>query len=139
MSLKRPEIRLKLEEVAASIGLRQETVSRVLRAFEKEGYQIYATSGTWRTFRRAGIRCEKIRKQEEPGPNITDLVLEHQLDVIIDVPEEGLKASHDGFRIRRLAVETGVYVISAVDTALALAEALAGREEEPSLVDIASL
>ncbi len=32
-----PEIRLKLEEVAASIGLRQETVSRCMRAFEKEG------------------------------------------------------------------------------------------------------
>ncbi|WP_194611402.1 Crp/Fnr family transcriptional regulator [Clostridium vitabionis] len=32
-----PEINLKLEEIAASIGLREETVSRVLRGFEKSG------------------------------------------------------------------------------------------------------
>ena len=46
------------------------------------------------------------------------------LDLIIDIPETGIHASHDGFRIRRLAVETGVYVISAVDTARALSDAL---------------
>ena len=71
--------------------------------------------------------------------NILDLVLAHDLDLIVDIPEEGITSSRDGFAIRRLAVETGVHVISAVDTAAALAEALAFREERRSLVDVAEI
>ena len=117
----------------------QEEMVPVARTFASEGYEIYATAGTWHTLHDAGIPCTLVRKLEEPSPNILDLVLEHRLDVIIDVPEEGLTASRGGFRMRRTAVETGVHVISSADTARALAEALSRREEEPSLIDISSI
>ena len=102
----------------------QEEMVPVAKKFAALGYQIYATAGTCRTFRKHGVLCEEIRKAEAASPNILDLVMEHDLDLIIDIPETGIHASRDGFRIRRLAVETGVYVISAVDTARALSDAL---------------
>ena len=117
----------------------QEEMIPVAERFCREGYRIFATAGTCRSLQRAGVRCERIRKAEEPSPNILDLVLAHDLDLIVDIPEEGITSSRDGFAIRRLAVETGVHVISAVDTAAALAEALAFREERRSLVDVAEI
>lgn len=114
----------------------QEEMVPIAEKFVKLGYRIYATSGTCRTFQQHGIPCEKIRKAEDQVPNILDLVLEHELDLIIDIPETGIHAAKDGFKIRRMAVETGVYVISAVDTASALADALLGPELHAKPVDI---
>ena len=76
---------------------------------------------------------------EQESPNIMDLILGHALDLIIDIPGNGIKGAKDGFSIRRSAVETGVHVITAVDTARALAEALENAGRGESLTDLAKL
>ena len=70
-----------------------------------------------------------------------DLILGHKIDLVIDTPTQGRDKTRDGFLIRRNAIETGVYCITAMDTANALAKALenAVAEESLSLVDIASI
>ncbi len=70
-----------------------------------------------------------------------DLILGHKIDLVIDTPTQGRDKTRDGFLIRRNAIETGVYCITAMDTANALAKALenAVAEERLSLVDIASI
>ena len=57
--------------------------------------------------------------------------------MIIDSPHQGAERSHDGFIIRRNAIETGVHVLTSLDTAKALATSMENKARELMLVDIA--
>ena len=61
------------------------------------------------------------------------------IDLVIDTPTQGAEHSHDGFIIRRNAIETGVNVLTAIDTAKALITSLENREEVLTLIDIATI
>ena len=111
----------------------------IARRFEAVGYRIFATRGTCQVLKDAGIKAYMVRKVEQESPNILDLVLGHELDLIIDTPREGAEASKDGFIIRRNAIETGVNVLTAIDTAEALATSLENKAKEMSLIDIAEI
>ena len=105
----------------------QEEAVDIARRFANVGYQIFATKGTARTLNEHGVKAFEIRKLEQESPNILDLVLGHQIDLIIDIPAQGAERSHDGFVIRRNAIETGVNVLTALDTARALVTSLDNR------------
>ena len=111
----------------------------IARRFEAVAYKIFATRGTARTLKKHGIKAYEIRKIEQESPNILDLVLGHQIDLIIDIPAQGAERSHDGFIIRRNAIETGVHVLTAMDTAEALVTSLENRAKELTLIDIATV
>ena len=117
----------------------QEEAVDIARRFANVGYQIFATKGTARTLNEHGVKAFEIRKLEQESPNILDLVLGHQIDLIIDIPAQGTERSHDGFVIRRNAIETGVNVLTALDTARALVTSLENRAKELTLVDIATV
>ena len=117
----------------------QEEAVDIARRFVNVGYQIFATKGTARTLNEHGVKAFEIRKLEQESPNILDLVLGHQIDLIIDIPAQGAERSHDGFVIRRNAIETGVNVLTALDTARALVTSLENRAKELTLVDIATV
>ncbi len=117
----------------------KEEMAEVAERFAALGYRIFATAGTARSLKAHGVRAIPVRKIEQESPNILDLILGHEIDLVIDIPAQGAERSRDGFVIRRNAVETGVTVLTAVDTARALALSLENRTEELSLVDIAGL
>lgn len=117
----------------------QEEAVDIARRFANVGYQIFATRGTARTLNEHGVKALEIRKLEQESPNILDSVLGHQIDLIIDIPAQGAERSHDGFVIRRNAIETGVNVLTALDTARALVTSLENRAKELTLVDIATV
>ncbi len=114
---------------------------KVAKRFEKLGYIIYATRSTAAALCEAGIRARKVNKIHQESPTVMDLILGHRIDLVIDTPTQGRDKTRDGFIIRRNAIETGVYCITAMDTANALARALenAMAQEKLELVDIASL
>ena len=109
------------------------------RRFEKIGYHIFATSGTARALNEAGVKATPVRKIEQESPNLLDLILGHKIDLVIDIPAQGAEHSRDGFIIRRNAIETGVYCITAMDTANALAHALETASDKKTPVDIATV
>ena len=113
----------------------------VAKRFEKLGYIIYATRSTAKALTEAGVKARKVNKISQESPTVMDLILGHKIDLVIDTPTQGRDKTRDGFLIRRNAIETGVYCITAMDTANALAKALenAVAEESLSLVDIASI
>ncbi len=113
----------------------------IARRFAAVGYEIYATRSTAQYLNDRGVEAIKVNKLEQPSPNLLDLILDHrnQVDLIIDTPSHGATRSHDGFLIRRHAIETGVNVLTAIDTAEALITSLENREEKLSLVDIATI
>ena len=111
----------------------------VARRFEKLGYIIYATRSTAAALKDAGVKVRKINKISQESPTVMDLLLGHKIDLVIDTPTQGRDKSRDGFLIRRTAIETGVYCITAMDTANALATSLEHTADKLSLVDIASV
>lgn len=108
--------------------------------FKKLGYTIFATGSTARVLNQNGVFAIPINKVEQDSPNILDLILDHHIDFVIDTPSQGEK-SNDGFIIRRNAIETGVNVLTSMDTANALATAMENENEQSVLtpVDIATI
>ncbi len=109
------------------------------RRFEKLGYTIYATRSTAAALSEAGVKARKVNKISQESPTVMDLILGHRIDLVIDTPTQGRDKHRDGFLIRRTAIETGVYCITAMDTARALVNSLENAGKQLSLVDIASL
>ena len=117
----------------------QQNVVEIARRFKNAGYKIFATRGTARELNAAGVKALTVRKIEQESPNILDLILGHEIDLIIDIPQQGAERSRDGFIIRRNAIETGVHVLTSLDTAQALATSLENRAKELTLIDIAAV
>ncbi len=117
----------------------QENVVEIARRFQAVGYKIFATRGTARALNENGVKAFPVRKIEQESPNILDLILGHEIDLVIDIPQQGAERSRDGFIIRRNAIETGVHVLTSLDTAAALATSLENRAKELTLVDIATV
>ncbi len=112
----------------------------IARRFEALGYKIYATRGTANYYRENGVHAIRTNKIEQPSPNLMDLILGHKIDLVIDIPSNGVEHSRDGFLIRRNAIETGVNVITAIDTAKALVSSLENTDlNSLELIDIATI
>ena len=117
----------------------QENVVEIARRFQAVGYKIFATRGTAKALNSNGVKALPVRKIEQESPNILDLILGHEIDLVIDIPQQGAERSRDGFIIRRNAIETGVHVLTSLDTAGALATSLENRAKELTLIDIATV
>ncbi len=110
------------------------------RRFEKIGYHIFATAGTAQALNDAGVKANSVHKIEQESPNLMDLILGHKIDLVIDTPAQGAQHSRDGFVIRRSAIETGVHVLTSIDTAEALITSLENTDiQNLELVDIAKI
>ena len=110
------------------------------RRFAAIGYRIFATAGTARALNEAGVKAIPVRKIEQESPNLLDLILGHEIDLVIDIPAQGADHSRDGFIIRRNAIETGVNVLTAMDTAQALITSLENTDiQKLTLIDIATV
>ncbi len=110
------------------------------RRFAALGYEIYSTRRTCRVLNENGVPAKFINKVERESPNLLDLILSHEIDLVIDTPAQGIEKSKDGFIIRRHAIETGVPVLTSLDTAAALLTSLeTANKEHLSLVDICEL
>ena len=96
--------------------------------------------GTAKVLKENGIKVIRTNKLEQPAPNLMDLILGHKIDVVIDTPPQGVEHQKDGFVIRRNAIETGVNVLTSLDTAEALATSLENTDlNNLSLIDIATI
>ena len=118
----------------------KEEAVEIGRRFLNIGYKIFATEGTAKALNDAGVKAIAVNKIEQNTPNLLDLILGHKIDLIIDTPPQGAEHSKDGFTIRRNAVETGVNVLTAIDTAKALITSLENTDiKKLTLVDIAKI
>ena len=112
----------------------------VAKRFEALGYKIYATRSTAKYLQEHGVNALRVNKISQESPNVMDLILGHKIDLVIDTPTQGNgDKTRDGFLIRRNAIETGVYCITAMDTANALARSLETASGKLTPVDIATV
>ena len=117
----------------------QPEAAEVAKRFEALGYKIYATRHTAEYLQNEGVKARKVNKIHQESPTVMDLLLGHKIDLVINTPTQGRDKSRDGFLIRRTAIETGVNVITSLDTANALASSLEAGAKDLTVVDIATL
>ncbi|MCI8307352.1 MAG: carbamoyl-phosphate synthase large subunit, partial [Lachnospiraceae bacterium] len=101
----------------------------VAKRFQALGYEIYSTNGTCIYLKEHGIDVLSINKIEEEAPTLLDLILGHEIDLVIDIPGQG-EHSRDGFLIRRISIETGVTCLTSIDTANALLASLENADKK---------
>ena len=112
----------------------------VAKRFEALGYKIYATRSTAKYLQEHGVAALRVNKINQESPTVMDLILGHKIDLVIDTPTQGNgDKTRDGFLIRRNAIETGVYCITSLDTANALARSLETADGKLTPIDIATV
>lgn len=111
----------------------------VAKRFKALGYDIFATRGTAKVLNQNGVLAIPINRIDQEAPTLMDLLLEHQIDLVIDTPTRG-DILKDGFLIRRTAIETGVTCLTSLDTAHALLTSLETQQDMGTeVIDIAQI
>lgn len=100
------------------------------RELAKTGLTIYATEGTSRFLKRHGIESTRLFKIHQPRqPNLKDFLMEKKIDFLISIPHTGKRIEFDSdYRMRRLAIDLGIPVITNLQLAEAFVSALRAKK-----------
>lgn len=98
---------------------RNEALSSIAR-LKACGYSFYSTSGTYEWLRSEGIENSKISSLEE----VTELFRGRKIDLVVNTPTKGKDSNRFGFKLRRMAVEWQIPVITAIDLLDAISRAV---------------
>ncbi|MYG13119.1 MAG: carbamoyl-phosphate synthase large subunit [Gammaproteobacteria bacterium] len=71
------------------------------------GFKLVATKGTAACIREAGIECDRVNKVTEARPDVSDMLKNERIDLIVNTTE-GRQSIADSAVIRRLALERKV-------------------------------
>jgi carbamoyl-phosphate synthase large subunit len=99
-------------------------VLEVGKAFVKLGFRIKATDGTCAFLKGGGVDCERINKLMEGRPNITDGIMNKEIQLVINTPA-GKKSATDDSYIRKTAIR---YKVPYITTLAAAKAAVKGIE-----------
>jgi carbamoyl-phosphate synthase large subunit len=86
----------------------------------RHGSNLYATEGTMEYLNIYGIIAQPVNRIGESSPNISDLIRERKIDLIINTPTKAGDSQRDGFKMRRAAIEHGIDVLTCFDTIKAI-------------------
>lgn len=100
------------------------------RALRDRGYALGATGGTCDALVGSGVDCERLNKIQQGSPTLLDRLYAGEVSLMVNTPGKGQEMGSDASRIRRACIETGVACVTSVDTAKALASALAIFENQ---------
>ncbi len=103
------------------------------------GFTLYATSGNADTIERSGMDVVRVAKvHENYGDNVMTLLESGKIVYVVSTSAKGRDPVAESVKLRRLAVERDIDCLTAIDTANALADCLAGPYslENTSLVNI---
>ena len=102
---------------------KEETVE-VAKIFAENDFKILATEGTRKILKEAGIEATHVKKQCEGRPNINDLIINKEIQLIINSPV-GKDAVTDDSYLRKAAIKAKVPYMTTIAAAKATAEGIA--------------
>ena len=91
-----------------------------------QGYNLFATEGTAKFLEENGVKAQTLYKaRDKKSPNILEAIGAKKVDLVIDIPKS---YSHDevtdGYLIRRRAIDSNIPLITNIQVARAIMEAL---------------
>ena len=88
----------------------------IAKTMKDLGYKFIATKGTCQLLKKEGIDAREIGKINDPRPNILDVIRNGEIDIVVNTPTRGGDSTRDGFKIRRMATEYGIDIVTSLDT-----------------------
>lgn len=122
---------VKGKRLLVSVGGDQKSkILRELKILEEQGWKLYTTPGTHDFLSQNGVASRCLFKASgEFSPNVIDAIMEKQVDLIINIPQIAVTAAMrnftDGFRIRRLAIDHQIPLITNLQIAQVFLQSLA--------------
>lgn len=101
----------------------KDEVIEIAQLFEKAGFKILATSGTYAIITDAGVKAEKVKKLQEGRPNINDLITNGSIDLIVNSPS-GKESAHDDSYLRKAAIKAKIPYMTTIAGARATAKGI---------------
>ncbi|MEG0546272.1 MAG: carbamoyl-phosphate synthase large subunit [Oscillospiraceae bacterium] len=115
-------------------------VCEMLKVFKDSDFKFYATPGTRKMLMEAGMEVRPVNKISGESPNIMDMLHAGDVSLIINTPTHGRLPERDGFKLRRISVESGTSCLTSIDAARALIEStFIVPSDKMSLTNIAEL
>lgn len=113
-------------------GDKKEKLIEELRILDEKGWELYTTPGTHDFLSKRGIasRC-LFKASEEKEPNVLSAIMERKIDLIINIPRAPhSKETTDGYKIRRLAIDHNIPLITNLQIASTFLQSLGDIEED---------
>ena len=95
----------------------------IAKSLSDDGFRIVATSGNYDVLTSAGVPAEKVKKLYEGRPNISDMIANGEIDMVVNSPI-GKSAAHDDSYLRKAAIKAKVPYMTTVAAARATAEGI---------------
>ncbi|MBQ2283722.1 MAG: carbamoyl-phosphate synthase large subunit [Agathobacter sp.] len=95
----------------------------VAKIFEQDGFRILATGRTYDQIVAAGIKAEKVKKLYEGNPNIKDMMINGDIQLIINSPA-GKDSLNDDSYLRKTAIKAKVPYVTTIAAGKACAEGI---------------
>ncbi|MGI6316670.1 MAG: carbamoyl-phosphate synthase large subunit [Christensenellales bacterium] len=111
-------------------GRENTLLAKTAAIYQSLGCPLYATPGTADNLRAAGIGSIELSFVDEDD-SVRSHIRKGEIGLIVNTPTTGQHPSHQGFALRRLAVESQIPCLTSLDTALAFGIALKARENKP--------
>jgi len=108
-------------------GLHDKTeILPAVQNFVDMGFEIFATEGTSNFLNENGIKNEKLCKiSTKCKPNIIDAMMKREFDLIVNIPKNYSRTiATDGYMIRRKSVDLNIPLITNVQVAKIVSEAI---------------
>ena len=87
------------------------------------GFDLIATKGTATFLKNNEISCEIVKKVFEGRPNVVDLMISNEIDLVINTVE-GLKSIEDSFSLRQTALLNNIPYYTTIQGAIAVTSAI---------------
>lgn len=113
----------------------------IAKEYADLGFHLYATEGTTKALRDAGLSVTLVHKIHESEQNTLSILESGKINYIISTSAKGRSPLRGSVKVRRRSVELGIPCLTSLDAAVALAETLkcGFHPENASLVDICKL
>src|SRR5207248_3356450 len=99
------------------------TIVLTARRLADLGFELLATEGTASVLARAGIPVRRVAKRSEGTPNVCDLILAREVDLVVNTPF-GREPRTDGYWIRTAAARAGIACITTIPGILAAVQGI---------------
>ena len=106
-----------------------------IRQLAAMDFTFYATAGTGKLLYEAGIPCNGVFRLSQGRPDLRDLVQEHKIGWIVNIPDIG----DDGARLRSIAIEFALPITTTTAALQMAADGLENSTVDAGRVDICSL
>ena len=85
-----------------------------MKELENKGWEIFATEGTHNFLSKSGVAASFLYKISDGlAPNITGIIERKGVGLVINIPRGGVhNRKTDGFRLRRLAIDNHIPLIT---------------------------